>query len=130
MALHVRGRLRRTLNAQPELLLEHDRGPVGVKGDLFFADLIGHDEQIDHEWTIPDVRSELYVPINERVSVAIPKGDALMWPQPRRATYVLQSNYAKVDVADEVAFSVGWDICGGPPRFLATVVLLRYKRRA
>ena len=124
----VRHRLRVAINAQPELLLESDGGPVGLKADVFFADLIGHDDQIDHEWTISSAAPKLRVPIRERALAAL-REDVMPDPSIHTTTYALQSNYATLTVADEVAFSAGWDVRGGPPAFQTKVVLLRYRRR-
>jgi hypothetical protein len=84
---------------------------------------------VDAEWRIPRVESDLRRPIQRRLSVlAEPDPVEMVMPV---ATYVLQSNYATMQV--------DWlhhrdmlpsDVKPPPLDYLVTVALLRYRRRS
>ena len=125
----IRARLTHFIEADPQVLLEHDGGPLGLKADIILATLYGFDEQVDAEWRIPRVESTLLRPITPRLSLTADDADAAM-PTMRVARYELQSAWAALDV--------DWlhhrallpaDVKPSPGTYLVKVALVRYRRR-
>lgn len=123
----LRDRLMRTIENDPQVLLEVDGGPVGMTADIILATLYGFDEQIDGKWRIPSVTPDLLRPLNHRLTLDTPDGP----PSPTFpvARYVLQSSYASLKVSP-VSLPLPADVKIVPPDFLATVLVVRYKRKA
>lgn len=113
----------------PEVLLEHDGGPVGLKADVIFATLYGMDEQIEAEWRIPRVEPYLLMPLRERVTIAAPEPTAM--PTMRTARYELQSNWATMNVSYSTLIG-SWpaDVKPDPTTLMVRVALVRYRRRS
>lgn len=125
----LRQRLTAHIEAQPEVLLEHDGGPMGLKADIILATLYGMDDQIDAEWRIPRVEPHLLMPIRPRLTAIEPEPGPLL-PTMRTARYELQSNWATMQL--------DWlhhrdllpaDVHPAQGDYLVTVALLRYRRR-
>jgi len=111
-----------TIESEPTVLLEHDGGPYGLAADIVVARLYGFDEQLDHEWRIPRIESELRTPIMPRLS-AVPS-DVVASPMTRTGRYVLQSNYASANIAGEYVVPLA------PWKPAVSVLCLRYRRRS
>lgn len=118
-------RMEATINADPRVLLEVDGGPVGQIADVILARLYGFDEQVDQDVRLRDVRPDVLVPIPQRPAMTVDPD----WTVPsfRAARYVLQSNFARMNLAPEYAPP---DVTPGPPAFLVSVLFVRYKRRS
>ena len=125
---HVRDRLTAIIEAQPEVLLEQDGGPIGLKADLYLATLYGFDEQVDAEIRVPKPEWDLRMPIRRRLTLAEPEPMEMVMPV---ALYVLQSNYAtmQVDWLHMREFLPS-DVKPPPLDYIVTVALLRYRRRS
>lgn len=124
----LRERLTRLIDSDPEVLLEHDGGPFGLKAHLYLATLYGIDGQVDAEWRIPAVTSTLLRPLMRRSSYAIPESE----PGPGIATarYELQSSWATLNLDWMLHRNLlPDDVRPDPGTFLVTVALLRYRHR-
>lgn len=124
-------RLTRHIEAQPEVLLECDGGPLFLKADLYLATLYGFDDQVDAEIRIDRVHEVWQRPLMSRVNWAS-YAEPVTSPGPiRTADYVLQSNYATMNV-DWLAYRdmLPDDIHPERGTYLITIALLRYRRRA
>lgn len=126
----LRDRLTAHVESQPEVLLEHDGGPMGLKADLYLATLYGMDGQVDAEWRIPKVEPYLLRPVRPRMSAAFDPEPEPIMPMLRTARYELQSNWATMQV-DWLHFHkmLPIDIRPDPGTYLITVALLRYRHR-
>lgn len=115
----------RTIDGQPEVLLEGDGGPVGMKADLILARFLGFDDQIIEDgYRLNRVESEWLMPIHPRLTVSEPDP---MVPFMRVARYVLQQGYATTRVAAEhLDPGIPYDMT----TFTATLLYVRYRRRA
>lgn len=113
----------RVIDSDPQVLLETDAG-FSLDADVFFARLVGFDDEVVADWRINRIEPELYVPLMDRPTMASAE-DVLYPTMPRRATYKLQSSYAMHTVQS----------IDGPsdvkprPDFTIKVAYLRYRRR-
>ena len=125
---HMRDRLTAVIESQPEVLLEQDGGPIGLKADLFLATLYGFDEQVDAEIRVPKAEWDVRMPIRRRLSVLDEPDPSPVMPI---AVYVLQSNYATMQV-DWLYMRefLPSDVKPPPLDYLVTIALLRYRRRS
>jgi hypothetical protein len=112
----------RRMTRDPEYLLEHDGGLVGVTADYVVARLIGYDEQVERTMLLHEVLPELRLPFVPTTRTLLSEADPSL-PDFRTARYVLQSGYATGEVRGE------WCPGGPPRRGFGTVLCLRYKRR-
>lgn len=117
-------RMEATINADPRVRLEVDGGPVAQTADVILARFYGFDEQVDRDLRLTDVRPDLLFPIPQRPTIHIDSD----WTVPTMpvARYVLQSSFARMNLAPEYAPP---DVRPGPPDFLVSVLFVRYKRR-
>lgn len=112
----------RTIEQQPEYLLEHDGGPQFETADIIVARLIGLDDEIVDQvfldrplpvWRMPAAQAPTFVlddgPVYEPLKVV---------------EFQLQSNYATAWL-DAIHAPPG---TAGPPTFRAKVLCLRYRR--
>lgn len=127
----MRERLTAAVESKPEVLLECDGGPVGLKADLYLATLYGFDDQVDAEIRIDRAHQVWKRPIMSRVNWTA-YNEPVTSPEPlRTADYVLQSNYATMNV-DWLAYRdvLPDDVHPERGTHLVTVALLRYRRRS
>lgn len=119
----MRERAYRTLDSDPQSLLECDGGPVGQTADVILARLVGFDDEIVGDIRLQRVEPVWLVPIYERVTLV----EAAPCPtRMRTARYVLQSGYVRMQLAPEHAPP---DTTPGPPAFTVSLLFLRYRRR-
>lgn len=121
----LRHRAYRTIESDPQVLLEADGGPVGMQAEVVLARLLGfEDEVVQDGLRLAQVVPDLRVPLP--ASLSLLSSDSVQ-PQPiRTATYVLQSGFALTKVAAEYAppgVEVGND-------FTFRVLYVRYRRRS
>lgn len=116
----------RTIESDPQVLLEHDSGGPGIAADLIYARLLGYDDEIVQDgWRLRRIEPVLLLPIFPRMSLA--ESDVLGPGVTRSATYALQSGYALVSVHAEVAMPPAGVRVGPDGTF--RVLYLRYRRR-
>lgn len=120
----MRHRAYRTIENDPQVLLEGDGGPGGVNAEIYMARLFGLDDEIVEDGLrlaapLPIVR----LPIIPRVAYLDDESD-LSSPL-RTADYVMQSGFALVHLAAEYA-PPGVELL---PDFTFRVLYLRYRRR-
>jgi hypothetical protein len=123
----LRRELTAAVESQPELLLEHNGGPEGLKADLILATLYGLDEQVDAEWRLSSVVPYLRRPIRPRLTASAFDEPPSMGPPPAR--YDLQSNWAtaKLDFLAHASMLPA-DVRPAPQTNVVTVALVRYRR--
>lgn len=120
----LRRRAYGALEADPQVLLEVDGGPLGVDADVFIARLIGfEDEVVDDGIRLRRAEPVYLVPLHRRLSMLEP--DPAELAPMRISTYVLQSGYALATVAAENAPA---DVAVRDD-FTVRVLYLRYRRR-
>ncbi len=122
-------RLTGVIEHQPEVLLEHDGGPEGLKADIILAVLYGMDGQVDALWRIPKVTHALLRPIRRRLSLRADP-DEMTSPSIATARYVLQSSWATMTL-DYLAHRdfLPPDVKPSPGTNEVTAALLRYRHR-
>lgn len=121
-----RERLNAYIQRQPEFLFERDGGPLTLKADLYWARLIGFEDEVVDDVTLtrPEFEIHLPLPIRPTAQIAADPHASLLH---RTARYVLQSNWATFAVSA---------ICGPPglpysaDTFLCQIAFLRYRRRS
>lgn len=124
---YLRDVLTAKIESEPEVLLEHDGGPEGIKADLYLATLYGIDGQVDAEWRIERATGVLLRAISRRVTSRLAEPDPLHLEIPT-ARYELQSNYAWMDLDyGSHVHLLPSDVTHDPSTFLVRVVLLRYR---
>jgi hypothetical protein len=121
----LRHKAYRTIESDPQVLLETDGGPVGMPAEVIFARLLGfEDEVVEDGLRLAEVVPDLRLPI---MSLGPLLSSGPLEPQPIRvARYALQSGYARTKVAAEFAppgVQLG-------PDFTFRVLYVRYRRRA
>lgn len=115
----------RTIERDPQILLEGDGGPGSVQAEVYMARLYGYDDEIVADGLrLPRPEAVYLMPIMSQP--AWMRADEDMQPALiRTATYVLQSGFALVKLAPEYAppgVTLGDD-------FTFRVLYLRYRRR-
>ncbi len=116
-----------TLDNDPSILLETDGVPVGQTADVILARLIGFDDEIvDDTLQLSRVEPSLRLPVSEPVRVVDPM--PMEYTPPRTARYVLQSGFTRATLDGMYARLFGVRV--GPPTCTASVLFVRYKRRA
>jgi hypothetical protein len=126
----LRERLTQRIESEPEVLLERDGGPEGLRADIILATLYGFDEQVDEEWRIPDVPSRLFRALPDRQTYSLAEPPSIS-PNIPQATYKLQSTYAWMDL-DWLAHRhlLPADVRPAPATNLVSAALVRYRRRS
>lgn len=125
---HLRDRLEANIVNDPQVLLDQDGGPAGIRADVYLAKLIGHDDQTVAEIRVKEARDVVLLPIPARPSRLVSEA-ADVYPTIRTARFNLQSGYAMSKVDEGLALAQG--LIASParkPDFLLDVVLLRYRR--
>ena len=124
----VREKAYRTIDRDPQVLLEQDGGPVGLDADLFHARLIGFEDEIVKEMWIRGAEPTILLPIPQRPLVLATDAETVRWEmEPSRvARYELQSGFAALSVSGEYDPPVE----KLRPDFTARIAYLRYRRRA
>lgn len=123
----MRERAYRRLDNDPQVLLEHDGGPLDIKADVILARLIGFEDEIVQDAVrLSSVMPVYRLPLLPRGQFAMSEDTAPPSLNLRAAEYVLQSGYVAVNLAPEYAPP---EITVGPPTFTFKVLYLRYRRR-
>lgn len=118
----------RTLERDPQVLLERDGGPVGLDADLFHARLLGFEDEIVTEMWVRGAEPTILMPILRRPVVLRADAASLRYEmEPSRvARYELQSGFVTLSVSAEYDPPVE----RLRPDFTARVAYLRYRRRS
>lgn len=125
----MRERAYRTIERDPQILLETNGGPVGLDADLIYARLIGfEDEVVQDGLRLSEAVATLRVPIPRRPLFVREDADSVLWEtEPTRvALYELQSGFATLSVSGEYLPPVEQL----RPDNTARVAYLRYRRRS
>lgn len=129
MEAALRERAYRKLNADPQILFETDGGPVGQSASLIYARLFGFEDEIAKDGLrLSSVLSHINLPIPARPLLLSTDAIGIRYEvEPARvARYELQSGFVRLHVAAEFAPQ---DV-RLEPDFTASVLYLRYRRRA
>lgn len=126
MEAALRERAYAVIDNQPEVLLEGDGGPVGMKADVILARFLGFDDQIIQDgYRLQRVEPEWLMPIHPRMT-ARAQPDPPPMPMMRTARYVLQSGYVLHHLSGEYAPA---DVSVDLTTLQFSVLYLRYRRR-
>lgn len=118
-------RMERTINADPNVLLETDGGPVGKTADIILARLYERDDQAVRDLRLTRVEPVILIAIPERLTMAEPTTPE-SFEMPRTARFVLQSGFATCQLSPEYAPPF---VTPKPPDFMTSVLFVRYRRR-
>lgn len=133
---HCREAAYAQIDADPQVLLEHDTTPDGIDADLFHARLIGFDDQIVRElWLTKPLavvleaipRPMTFAPVTDSTDPFSPAWDDDML-YGRTARYHLQSGQVIWTVSLEVTTWPPIEKCR--PDRTVKIAYLRYRRRA
>lgn len=123
----LREQLTDYIHAQPEFLLEHTGGPLGLEADIILATLIGFDDQVDAEIRITTILPVIKRAIPQRPSLSLDAPPLVTMPTAR---YDLQSNWAEAQI-DWLAHRhlLPEDVHPSEGDMMIKVALVRYKRQ-
>jgi len=126
----LRHKVYRTLENDPQILLEQDGGPFGVEADLIYARLIGYEDEIVKDgWRLRSIEPQLWLPITPSARSFLNPDAPPPLDVSRSAIYVLQSGYAVMPVDPLIAPDVLDLLPPGRDWQPVRVLYLRYRRR-